>query len=638
MTLHSLIDGMNQQQQRAITAGDGPVLVLAGPGSGKTAVLTRRIAWLIREHRVPHYRIMAVTFTNKATDEMRSRLERMLDGSLGGMQIGTFHRISARLLRRQAELLGFRPGWKIMSTNEQYWVVRRILERIARHQTSFSPTNVRKAISLAKNRMVLPENYEEKDEFSEMVRKVYQIYHEELLAENLMDVDDLLLQFAIMLGEFSSVRKMFQQDFECLLIDEFQDTNLVQYEIVKMLAPPQNRVFVVGDEDQSIYGFRGADYRNLTSLREDFPELTQILLEENYRSTQIILDAAKAIIDLNGNRTSKRLYTRKGSGTRIQVYEAITEREEAVFVQEQIRRMRVSEGFKFGDFAVMYRLNKQSFPVRSVLHLHNVPFRVVNTIDFDQRREVRDVMALMNLARDSREWELLKRIADIRSFGISKKGMDKFLDWLESDDLDLFEALDKVEHGASPLNARQAGAFADFALLLQGWRSTAVRGNLVTLLDQIIRDAEYYQHLERICKEDWELAERRNSVDGLRNLASAASHSSEPFERFVDAVALAKGDAANDPDKVALTALHSAKGLEFPVVFIIGLNEDILPYVHESDGPNDISEERRLFYVGITRAEKKLFVTYASHKGLTDELLAPSEFLEELPDHLIDLH
>ena len=638
MKQHPLTEGMNPRQTEAITSGKGPVLVLAGPGSGKTSVLTRRIAWLIREDHIPHHRIMAVTFTNKATDEMRSRVEALLGGNLDGMQIGTFHRISARLLRRDAELLGYRPDWNILSANKQYWVIRRILERIAHKDTSFSPTSVRKAISLAKNRMVLPNMYEEADEFSETVRQVYQTYQEELLDENLMDVDDLLLQLAILLGEFLSVRKMFQQEFECLLIDEFQDTNLVQYEIVKMLAPPQNNIFVVGDEDQSIYAFRGANYRNLERLRTDFPGLTQFLLEQNYRSTQTILDAARAVISHNPHRTPKALFSENGIGNRIQVYEASSDLDEAEYVQEQIQFLRDRMCLQYGDFAIMYRKNTQSLPFKSVFHLHDVPFWVVNTIDFNQRREVKDIMAMMHLAHHSDFQEFLKRLATLKTFGISNSGMNKFLDWLASDELDLIEALDKVEYGASPLNSRQARAFAGFADLLKTWRSTAVRGNLVNLFDQIIQHAEYHQHLERTCKEDWDLAERRNSVERLRNLASAASHSSEPFERFVDMVALVKGDAENDPDKVALTTLHSTKGLEFPVVFITGLNENILPHVHESEGPNDVTEERRLFYVGLTRAESKLFLTYTNHKGLSDVMQAPSEFLSELPDHLLEVH
>ncbi|MCE2473502.1 MAG: UvrD-helicase domain-containing protein [Anaerolineae bacterium] len=629
---------MNPQQKAAVTADDGPVLILAGPGSGKTRVLTSRIAYLIRLRRVPPQRIMAVTFTNKATDEMRSRLERMLGDDLDDMQIGTFHRISMRLLRREAERLGYRPNWKILSTNKQYWIIRRILERFAGKDASFSPTDVRKAISLAKNRIILPEMYEETDEFSETVRKVHQVYQAELLEENLMDVDDLLLQLVILLLEFPAVRKMFQQEFEYLLIDEFQDTNLVQYEIVKALAPPQNNIYVVGDEDQSVYAFRGANHHNLQRLRSDFPGLAQILLEQNYRSTQTILDAARAVISHNPHRTPKALFSKKGVGDRIQVYEASSDLDEAEYAQEQIEFLRDSKRLRYGDFAIMYRKNSQSLPFKSVFHLHDVPFRVVNTIDFDQRREVKDIMAMMHLARDSDFEEYFRRLAEIKTLGISKSGMRRFLDWLASDELNLFEALNKVETGDSPLNRRQAKAFAGFSDALKSWRESAVRGHLVNLFDQIIQYADYHQHLERICKEGWELAERRDSVKKLRRLASAASLSSDPFERFGRMVALDKGDVDDEPDKVALTTLHSAKGLEFPVVFIIGLNENVLPHVHESDGPNDVTEERRLFYVGLTRAESRIFLTYTSHKGLSDVLKAPSEFLSELPDHLLDAH
>ena len=317
------------------------------------------------------------------------------------MQIGTFHRVAARLLGQDAELLGFRPDWKILSTSHQYWVIRRILERISHDDRSVSPTNVRKAISLAKNRMILPDFYKETDEFSATVRRVYRAYQKELLDENLMDVDDLLLQLAILLREFPLARKTFQQDFECLLIDEFQDTNLVQYEIVKALAPPQNSIFVVGDEDQSIYGFRGANYRNLQRLRTDFPGLTQFLLEQNYRSTQTILDAARAVISYNPHRTPKALFSNEGAGNRIQVYEASSDLDEADYVREQIQFLRGKMRLRFRDIAVMYRNNAQSLPFKNAFHLHDVPFKVVNTIDFDQRREVKDMVAMMHLAHQS---------------------------------------------------------------------------------------------------------------------------------------------------------------------------------------------------------------------------------------------
>ena len=631
-------DRMNAQQRAAVIAGDGPVLVLAGPGSGKTRVLTSRIAYLVRLRQVAPQRIMAVTFTNKATDEMRSRLERMLGDDLDGMHIGTFHRIAARLLRREAELLGFRPGWKILATNRQYWVIRRILEGTVRGEAPISPGKARKAISLAKNRMILPEMFEETDEDSEAVGRVYRAYQAELLAENLMDVDDLLLQLGILLREFPAARHKFQSELDFLLIDEFQDTNLAQYKIVKALAPPQNNIYAVGDEDQSVYAFRGANYRNLQRLRSDFPQLAEFLLEENYRSTQTILDAARAVIKHNPHRTHKALFSKNGVGNRIQVYDAASELDEAEYAQEQIELLRDSLRLRYGDFAVMYRKHVQSLPFKSVFHLHDVPFRVVNAIDFDQRREVRDIMALMHLAQGSDSVENFRRLAEFRTFGISKAGMSAFLEWLASGEMGLVEALDQVETGASPVKRRQRKALAGCASALKTWRKNAAKGNLASVFEQIYRDAKYEQHLKRICKDDWELAERRNSVERLRSLASALSTQSEPFERFVKLVGLETGDTEDDADKVALTTLHSAKGLEFPVVFIAGLNQDILPHVHDKDGPNDVTEERRLFYVGITRAEQRLYLTYARKKGLSDKTLAPSEFLAELPDHLIELN
>ena len=638
MSGHPLLEGMNAQQRAAVSCGAGPVLVLAGPGSGKTSVLTRRIAWLIHEERIPPHCIMAVTFTNKATNEMRSRVESFLGDDLGGMKLGTFHRIAKRLLRREAQWLGYRPGWRILDSNRQYWLMRRILERHAGEDKLSRPTELRKAISLAKNRLVTPDSYQATDEFSETVKRVYLGYQEELLGENLMDVDDLLLQLAIVLRDFPAVRQMFQQVFEYVLVDEFQDTNLAQYEIVKMLAPPHNGLFVVGDEDQSIYAFRGANYRNLERLRRDFAGLRQVVLEQNYRSTQTILDAARAVIEHNRNRTPKALFSENGVGPRIQVYEAASELDEADFAREQIELLLEGARFRYRDIAVMYRKHTQSLPFKNVFHRHDLPFRVVNALDFDQRREVKDMMALLHLAHNNEFEGALTRLADIKSFGISKNGMEKFLDWLEGGELDLNEALDRVKAGASPLNRRQARAFAGFAKSLNGWRRLAAQGKLVQLFDHVQQQAQVPEHLERICQEDWELDERRQGVSRLRQLACDAARWPEPFPRLVNLVASETGDANSEQDKVSLTTLHSAKGLEFAVVFIIGLNEDVLPHVHDSDGPNDVAEERRLFYVGLTRAETLLYLSYARNKGHSDEILAPSRFLAELPEHLLEVY
>ena len=634
---HPLLVDMNAQQAAAISAADGPSLVLAGPGSGKTAVLTRRIAWLIYENGVPPERIMAVTFTNKATDEMRMRLEWRLGAIHAGIHIGTFHRIAARLLRRGAERLGYRADWKILPDVQRYWMVRRILERVAPKDSAVNPGDVRKAISLAKNNLVLPDKYKAKDDFSRIARQAYQVYQDELLKANRMDVDDLLLQFAVLLRDFRDARALFQAEFDCLLIDEFQDTNLAQYEIVRLLAPPQNNIFVVGDEDQSIYAFRGADYSNPGRLRADFPGLKQFLLEQNYRSTQTILDAARALISHNKRRTPKALYSENGVGDRIQIYEAVSDLDEAEFALEQIQLLRERMRLRYGDFAILYRKNAQSLPLRNVFHLHDLPFNVVNTIDFQQRREVKDIIAMLRLAHGSDAPDFLKRLAEIKAFGISSAGMTKFLDWIESDALALDAALDEVKRCKAPLKKRQSDAFKGFAKLLTSWRRTASHGSPLKLCDQIIEQSDYQKHLEKICKEDWDLAERRQSITKLREFASAASRSPEPFPAFMSMVAAEKADAVTDKDKVALTTLHSAKGLEFPVVFIIGLNENVMPHVHERDGANDIDEERRLFYVGMTRAERRLFLSYTSHKGLSDAKHAHSEFLLELPDHLIEV-
>ncbi len=642
MKEHFLIEGMNERQAAAITTGSGPVLVLAGPGSGKTSVLTRRIAWLIREERIPHHRIMAVTFTNKAAGEMRSRVEALLGDRMRGLQIGTFHAICARFLRREAESLGYRRDYVIYDSDDQVALVKQVVKRVGIDPKKFNPRAILARISKAKNEMIQADEFQSLDYFGEVVKQVYSAYQAALRAANAMDFDDLLLNMVLLLRHSDMLRDAYQQRFEIVLVDEFQDTNRVQYELVKTLAAPQNNVFVVGDEDQAIYAFRGADYRNVLRFREDYPDPTVILLEQNYRSTQNILDAARAVIDNNRNRTPKRLHTNQGRGGRIQVFEAYDERYEADYVLEQIQQLRMQEGLDYKDFAVMYRTNAQSRALEQAFVNQSTPYVLVGGVGFYKRREVKDMLAYLRLIHNPDDRVSFERIVNVPARGIGKKSLGAFLDWVAGAGLTISEALNHLYYDdPSPLSTAAEKKFRAFAELLSSWQELAKIGDLVNMFDNVTAQTRYTMHLENTSNLPEEAAERADNVRELRGLLEYALEYEQPLHEFLAEQSLvADVDTLKDgADAVTLMTLHSAKGLEFPVVFITGLETGILPHFRAFEELEGISEERRLFYVGLTRAKQNLYLCYAFRRALYSgggNLSRPSEFLADLPRHLLD--
>ncbi|MDL1902037.1 hypothetical protein FBR02_14870, partial [Anaerolineae bacterium CFX9] len=393
--MSDLLSGLNAQQHEAVSTVEGPVLVLAGPGSGKTRVLTHRIAYLIREIGIRPWHILAVTFTNKAAAEMRERVERLLGGRLDGLQIGTFHAICARLLRTECDHLPYGPDYAIYDTDDQQALMRTILHELNIDTKKFNPGRVLGAISQAKNELIPPDEYASSDYFTEVVRRAYPIYQQRLINSNAMDFDDLLMQTALLLRDNPIVRDKYQQRYEYVLVDEFQDTNQAQYQLVGLVGAPQQNVFAVGDEDQGIYAFRGADYRNVMQFRRDYPEARVILLEQNYRSTQVVLDVARAIIDKNQNRTPKALFTERGAGALVTIRETYSEAEEGDFIATTILELRKKRGYQPRDFAVMYRTNAQSRALEDAFVAHSVPYRLVGGVGFYKRREIRDLMAYL---------------------------------------------------------------------------------------------------------------------------------------------------------------------------------------------------------------------------------------------------
>ena len=642
MTYHPLTEGMNQQQQRAITAGDGPVLVLAGPGSGKTAVLTRRIAWLIREHRVPHHRIMAVTFTNKAAGEMRSRVEALLGEHLRGLQVSTFHSACARFLRREAESAGYRPDYVIYDSDDQVALVKMVVKNLGIDPKKYNPRAILAKISGAKNEMILPAAFHSGDYFGEIVKQVYAAYQTALREANAMDFDDLLLNMVLLLRENDHLRRAYQERFAYVLVDEFQDTNHVQYELVKLLAAPQNNVFVVGDEDQAIYAFRGADYRNVRRFQESYSGADVILLEQNYRSTQNILDVARAVIDLNRNRTPKALHTDLGRGAMVSVFEAYDERYEAETVLEQIHQLRSKHDLDYKDFAVMYRTNAQSRAMEQAFVNATVPYVLIGGVGFYKRREVKDLLAYLRLIHNPDDRVSFERIINVPARGIGKKSQEAFINWVTRDGLTISDALNRLFYDDPvPLSTAAKKKFARFAEMLTQWQELAKRGDLLTMFDKITAQTRYYLYLDEISKLPEEAADRADNVQELRGLLQYALEDELPLHEFLAEQSLvADVDSLNDDtDAVTLMTLHAAKGLEFPVVFITGLETGILPHYRSFEEIGGIEEERRLFYVGVTRAKDTLYLSYAFRRALysgAGGISSPSEFLADLPPHLLD--
>jgi DNA helicase-2/ATP-dependent DNA helicase PcrA len=642
MTYHPLIEGMNRQQQRAITAGDGPVLVLAGPGSGKTAVLTRRIAWLIREHRVPHHRIMAVTFTNKAAGEMRSRVEALLGEHLRGLQASTFHSACARFLRREAESAGYRPDYVIYDSDDQVALVKAVVKNLGIDPKKYNPRAILAKISSAKNEMILPADFRSGDYFGEIVKQVYAAYQRALREANAMDFDDLLLNMVLLLRGNDHLRRAYQDRFAFVLVDEFQDTNQVQYELVKLLAAPQNNVFVVGDEDQAIYAFRGADYRNVLRFQESFRDAAVILLEQNYRSTQNILDVARAVIDRNRNRRPKALHTDLGRGALVSVFEAYDDRYEARSVLEQIHRLRAQHELDYKDFAVMYRTNAQSRAMEQAFVNATVPYMLIGGVGFYKRREVKDLLAYLRLIHNPDDRVSFERIINVPARGIGKKSLEAFLNWVTRDGLTIGDALNRLFYDdPAPLSSAAKKKFAAFAEMLTGWQELAKHGDLLTMFDKITAQTRYYLHLDDTSKLPEEAVERADNVQELRGLLQYALEDDQPLHEFLAEQSLvADVDGLKDDNNaVTLMTLHSAKGLEFPVVFITGLEAGILPHFRSFEEIGGIEEERRLFYVGVTRAKEGLYLSYAFRRALysgTGGISSPSEFLADLPPRLLD--
>ncbi len=641
-----ILEKLNEQQLAAVTAEPGRTLVLAGPGSGKTRVLTRRVAYLVQYLGVSPFHVLCVTFTNKAAKEMKKRVETMIGESIRGMWLGTFHSLCARILRREANYLPFDNNYVIMDSDDQISMVKTIVKEQNINDKQYRPYNIHAAISKAKNDLIAPEDMVIQTHRDRVIQRVYQRYQEMLVASNAVDFDDLLSWTVKLFDDFPSVKESYARQFEHILVDEFQDTNMVQYTLLRQLSSYHNNLFVVGDEDQSIYRWRGADYRNILRFEEDFDNAQKILLEENYRSTQLILDVATSVIDQNANRTHKDLQaTREKTGQKIVLHAAYDDRDEAVYVVDTIKRLLDHNRAVGSDFAVMYRTNAQSRLIEEAFLKAGIDYRLVGAQRFYGRREIKDLIAYLRLVHNPADLISFNRIINVPKRGIGAKGLQSIHLAATKGNVAPGELLLSLgfEKEKSPfaesISGRMKAPLFYFAEKFAYWQEAKDDLSLPELLETIIQDIEYEMYLEE------DSATKDSSIDRLANVHELRRLTYEyeeiGLEGFLEKMALVS-DQDTLPENVeapTLLTLHAAKGLEFPIVFIIGLDQDILPHSRSMNDPEELAEERRLFYVGITRAEDQLYLTRADRRtnfGQTSETI-PSEFLKDIPDQLLEI-
>jgi DNA helicase-2/ATP-dependent DNA helicase PcrA len=629
--MSSLFDGLNAQQRKAVEAKDGPTLVIAGPGSGKTRVLTSRVAYLLDARNVFPYRIMAVTFTNKAAREMRERLNKIAGADkTGDLMLGTFHSICARILRREAQHAGLDRNFTIYDSDDQQNVVKAALAELNLDEKKYKPSSIHAAISTAKNELITPEEYKPDSYFNEIAGRVYARYNAVLRANNALDFDDLLMETVLLLQRSAAVREKMQERYLHVLVDEFQDTNIAQYTLIKTLAAKHRNLFCVGDPDQGIYKWRGADHRNAQRLHDDFADLQTIPLDQNYRSTQTILDAAMAVIKKNPNRTHINLFTQRGYGPKIAVREMFNEDEEAQYVVDTIAELVRQKAAEPGDVAVMYRTNAQSRAVEDAFVRAGLPYRLVGATRFYARKEIKDVLAFLRIVNNPADTVSLQRVVNVPPRGIGEKTFAQLEGAARANNM---TCLDVINTGN--LEGRAAKALKEFGTLWAQW--VRLRGELSVgqIFDHVIQTSGYRDYLRDGTEEG---EDRWANVVELRNVA--ADFGDAPLSDFLNDISLVSevdnyDENANAP---TLMTLHAAKGLEFRVVFIVGLVEGVLPHSRSLDDPEEMAEERRLMYVGITRAKDRLYLLRPfrrSQWGMSD-MAEPSRFLADLPDDAVD--
>lgn len=642
-TKGSLLQGLNPDQRLAVETTEGPLLIVAGAGSGKTRVLTNRVAYLLSEKRIHPWNILAITFTNKAAREMKDRIHALAGAEAEEIWISTFHSMCVRILRRDIDRIGFNRNFTILDSSDQLTVIKQILKEKNLDPKQVPPRGLLNRISNAKNQLHSVQDMKDRAQsyMEELAAEVFESYQDKLRTNQSLDFDDLLTETVRLFQQVPEVRDYYQRKFQYIHVDEYQDTNHVQYVLVRLLAEHHRNLCVVGDSDQSIYRFRGADITNILHFERDYPEAQVIKLEQNYRSTQTILKAANGVIARNMERKPKDLWTENLSGEPVQLYEAENEHEEAYFVADTVVKER-KEGKDYKSFAVLYRTNAQSRVLEEVFMKSNIPYRMVGGLKFYERKEIKDLLAYLRLLVNPDDDLSLRRVINVPKRGIGQATVDKIAAFADQEGISMMRALLDVERiGLSNRFLRPLERFTSLIKELNAMLEYLSAGELT---EEVLERTGYREELKK--EETVEAATRLENIDEFLSVTREFEEKNEDksLVAFLTDLALISDvdtleDEGETPeDTVTLMTLHSAKGLEFPQVFLVGMEEGIFPHSRTLDDPEELEEERRLAYVGITRAEEKLYLTRAKMRMLFGQTSAnpPSIFLREIPQELVE--
>lgn len=651
MSAESILAGLNPQQKKAVQITEGPLLVVAGAGSGKTSVLTRRIAYLVAEKGIAPWNILAITFTNKAATEMREREHKLLGQQADSIWMSTFHALCVRILRRDAEKIGYTSNFSIADSAEQLTLIKHIQKEQNINPKMYEPRRILSAISNGKNDLLTPDAYSASaaSPFEKVTAQVYQEYQKRIKNDQIMDFDDLIMQTLVLFKTDPAVLHYYQNKFRYLLVDEYQDTNQAQYELCHALAAQYKNICVVGDADQSIYGWRGANMENIMNFEKDYHDagVQTVKLEQNYRSTGHILAAANAVIKNNSNRKAKKLWTDQGEGAKVTYYRAQSGDDEAHFIIAKIQEEVKEKKRSYHDFAVLYRTNAQSRTVEESFVKSNVPYQIVGGHKFYDRKEIMDIMAYLKLVANPSDSMSFNRIINTPKRGIGPVSVRRFLDFARENNLSILGAFDHIT--MSGITTRAAAKLSDFSAKLRDAINFAKDHSVTGLTEKILQDFGYTAALKAE-----HTIEAETRLENLDEFLSVTKRFDDEYEEnddsdetenalsdFLAEVSLLsdQDDLANNDDQVALMTLHAAKGLEFPVVFLVGMEDGLFPLSRALMEDDQLEEERRLAYVGITRAKRELFLTNAYSRMMYGRMQnnPPSRFLEEIDQDDLDI-
>ncbi|MCB0282910.1 MAG: UvrD-helicase domain-containing protein [Calditrichae bacterium] len=639
--------GLNPEQKKAVLQTDGPVLILAGAGSGKTRTLTSRIAYLVKEKKIQPSKILALTFTNKAAREMKERVEKMIGENILGLWIGTFHSVSARIMRSEAEHMGYSKNFSIYDVDDQVRAIKKVISTLTVPQQLYTPKMIQNRLSKVKNQFLFPEDlYDMKREgLDEYLPSIYLSYQRFLKENNALDFDDLLLKPIELFQKNPDILKKYSDKFQYVLVDEYQDTNKAQYLFIREIVKKHQNLCVVGDEDQAIYGWRGADINNILNFKNDFKNAAIFKLEENYRSNKYILEAANSVVKHNTERIGKNLWTRNTSGSRIDVQVTKTDLAEAERIREKIHDEVFTNKRSFQDIAVLYRTNAQSRIIEDQMRKHAISYNIVGGVKFYERKEIKDILAYLKLIVNQSDSISLKRIVNFPLRGVGDTTVGKIEKYAEMEQINLFEAMGRVNEIAS-ISPAMSGRVVDFYNLIKNFISLSSDLSAVELTSTLASETGILHHYQT----EYDQYESESRVANIRELFRSIEEFTEDRQRnkrddslsaFLEEVSLMTDvDTWNsDSNAITLMTLHAAKGLEFPVVFISGLEMGLLPLQRNSANLNELEEERRLLYVGMTRAEEKLYLSYAQsrRKYNQNQQTMPSLFIDEIPQELMNI-